>query len=47
MSGYTDILMKTSTLPMSLQVKRLEQEFMEWKGNNDQIDDILVAGFMV
>ncbi len=47
MSGYKSILMKIHELPMPEQAERLEHEFNTWKGANNQIDDICVAGFLV
>ena len=34
-------------LPMSMQKQRLESTFNEWKGNTEQIDDVLVIGFQL
>jgi len=45
--SYRDMLLKIHELPMSEQQKIVEQNFIEWKGKNKQIDDILVAGFRV
>lgn len=32
-------------LPMAIQKQRLENAFNEWKGNAQQVDDVLVIGF--
>jgi serine phosphatase RsbU (regulator of sigma subunit) len=34
-------------LPMTLQKELLESAFKEWKGNTQQIDDVLVFGFQL
>jgi serine phosphatase RsbU (regulator of sigma subunit) len=34
-------------LPMSEQKQHLENAFIEWKGNTQQIDDVLVIGFQL
>jgi serine phosphatase RsbU (regulator of sigma subunit) len=34
-------------LPMTSQKKHLESAFYEWKGNTQQIDDVLVFGFQL
>jgi hypothetical protein len=31
-------------MPTDLQVKRLEEEFEQWKGEEEQTDDVLVIG---
>jgi hypothetical protein len=32
---------------MKQQVELLDKEFLQWKGNNEQVDDILVAGIRI
>jgi serine phosphatase RsbU (regulator of sigma subunit) len=44
---FSELLAEISTLPMPQQSARLEQAFMNWKGNLEQIDDILVVGVKV
>jgi Serine phosphatase RsbU, regulator of sigma subunit len=34
-------------LPMNQQKEHLESAFNEWKGNSEQIDDVLVIGFQL
>jgi len=40
-------LLKIHQLPLSDQKQRLEKEFYEWKGENSQIDDILILGLKI
>ena len=42
---FKDYLIQASLLPIEEQSSFLNQKFIEWKGDLDQIDDILVAGF--
>lgn len=41
---FKSLLARISGQPLSIQKKRLEAEFIEWKGNNPQIDDVLIIG---
>ena len=34
-------------LPLSEQKMKLEREFFDWKGTNDQIDDVLIMGLRI
>ena len=34
-------------LPMALQKEYFEKVFMDWKGNSQQVDDVLVIGFQL
>ncbi|MEO8760786.1 MAG: SpoIIE family protein phosphatase, partial [Bacteroidia bacterium] len=34
-------------MPMPEQKKYLEQKFIDWKGNLEQIDDVLIIGILV
>jgi phosphoserine phosphatase RsbU/P len=43
-SRLRDLLLKTSTLPMADQRSILDKEFLDWKGNSRQTDDILIIG---
>lgn len=44
---FKDILLENHQLPMKLQQFKLETFFEEWKGSNDQVDDILVMGIKI
>ncbi len=39
-----DLLMSIHTLPMTEQSVILNQKFVDWKGNLDQVDDVLIIG---
>jgi len=41
-----DIFLKNSSLDMTVQKNKLEENFYEWQGNNGQIDDILILGIL-
>ncbi|MGZ3920827.1 MAG: histidine kinase, partial [Bacteroidia bacterium] len=41
---FKDILLEISPMTMSQQKEYLANFFEEWKGNNEQVDDILVIG---
>jgi hypothetical protein len=34
-------------LPMAMQKKCLESAFYQWKGSNEQVDDVLVIGVRI
>ena len=40
-------LLKIHNLPVLKQEKELEKEFYNWKGNNGQVDDVLVLGLKI
>ncbi|MCU4164869.1 PP2C family protein-serine/threonine phosphatase [Carboxylicivirga caseinilyticus] len=42
--GFRQIISELHPLPMEEQKDQLEKHFIDWKGSNDQIDDILVMG---
>ena len=42
-----DILCSIATLPCDEQRNRLEESFIEWKGNHEQVDDVLVIGIRI
>jgi serine phosphatase RsbU (regulator of sigma subunit) len=42
--NFRKLLLDNHTLPMVQQKELLEKVFSEWKGDNEQIDDILVIG---
>ena len=44
---FKRMLESVQRLPMALQKERLESAFKEWKGSNQQIDDVLVFGFQL
>lgn len=41
------VIESISGLPMARQKELLESTFMDWKGNTQQIDDVLVFGFQL
>ncbi|MCU0391799.1 MAG: serine/threonine protein phosphatase, partial [Thermoflexibacter sp.] len=41
---FRNFLHSISYMPIDLQVKRLEDEFEQWKGQGEQTDDVLVIG---
>jgi serine phosphatase RsbU (regulator of sigma subunit) len=41
---FLDTLITIANNPMHSQERRLQDDFMGWKGNNEQVDDILVIG---
>jgi serine phosphatase RsbU (regulator of sigma subunit) len=43
-SVLKEVLVKNSNLPLQKQKEKLEKEFYEWKGENGQIDDVLIFG---
>ncbi|MCC5943842.1 MAG: PAS domain S-box protein [Bernardetiaceae bacterium] len=44
---YRSFIQDIMYLPMSVQKQRLEDEFMNWKGERPQTDDVLIVGFEV
>ncbi len=45
--NFNELLTKVSSLPLNEQAKRIEEEFLNWKGNLEQLDDVLVLGVRV
>lgn len=45
--NFKDLLMKIHAKPMKEQMILLERSLEEWKGNIDQVDDILVLGLKI
>ncbi|SDB86945.1 Serine phosphatase RsbU, regulator of sigma subunit [Williamwhitmania taraxaci] len=45
--NFINALQDISNLPMDNQAAQLEDVFMEWKGLNEQIDDIMVIGLRI
>ena len=43
-SNLKKLLLEISNLPMAEQKDRLEKQFEQWRGNLDQIDDIIMIG---
>jgi serine phosphatase RsbU (regulator of sigma subunit)/lipopolysaccharide biosynthesis regulator YciM len=44
---FQELLQSITALPMKEQQARIEKEFESWKGNIEQVDDILVMGIKV
>jgi ligand-binding sensor domain-containing protein/serine phosphatase RsbU (regulator of sigma subunit)/PAS domain-containing protein len=44
---FKELLIKNATEDFSTQEKNIKAEHQQWKGENEQIDDILVIGFSV
>jgi PAS domain S-box-containing protein len=44
---FRNFLIELSTLPTDKQKELLTSEFNDWKGTNDQIDDVIVMGIRV
>ena len=44
---FRDLLLEINSLPMNEQKEILEKKFAEWKGVNEQVDDVLVLGLKV
>lgn len=42
--NFVQTLLSISVLPMAQQKKELEKHFEKWKGNLEQLDDVLVVG---
>ncbi len=42
---FREFLLKISPLPMEEQKEKLYKEFQDWKGEAEQVDDVLVIGF--
>ncbi|WP_317896960.1 two-component regulator propeller domain-containing protein [Aurantibacillus circumpalustris] len=42
---FKELLIKNSTLDFSSQEKNIKKEHLEWKDENEQVDDILIIGF--
>jgi serine phosphatase RsbU (regulator of sigma subunit) len=46
-STMKSFLLSINKLPMSVQHKKLEDEFDSWKGANSQVDDVLLLGLKI
>jgi serine phosphatase RsbU (regulator of sigma subunit) len=44
---FQELLLEVHSLPMNRQKEILAQRLSEWRGNNEQVDDILVIGIRV
>jgi serine phosphatase RsbU (regulator of sigma subunit) len=44
---FKKLLTSIAPLPVDLQKEKIENEFIEWKGDFEQLDDICVLGFRV
>ncbi len=45
--NFRELLLKTSGLSLYEQKLKLEHEFITWKGNYKQIDDVLIVGIQI
>ncbi len=45
--NFREMLLEIHKLPMPVQKEILEKRFDEWKGDLQQIDDIVVAGILI
>jgi len=46
-SRLKDTLLGIHKLPLKEQRKQLEKEYFAWKGDNSQIDDVLLIGYRI
>ncbi|PBQ33949.1 hypothetical protein CNR22_19930 [Sphingobacteriaceae bacterium] len=46
-SRFKDLLVKNSKFDFDSQEKNIKQEHLDWKHENEQVDDILVIGFKI
>jgi CheY-like chemotaxis protein/serine phosphatase RsbU (regulator of sigma subunit) len=44
-SNFRKLLLEVHQKPMSVQKQLIEEYYDNWKGNNEQVDDVLVIGF--
>ncbi|MDQ1296195.1 MAG: hypothetical protein QG611_173, partial [Bacteroidota bacterium] len=44
---FEELLMEIHDQPVEMQRESLRNRHLEWKGNNDQVDDILVIGIKI
>ena len=44
---FKDFLISIADKPMEEQKKLIDQEFEKWRGDEDQIDDVIVAGIRI
>jgi len=41
---FKELLLSIKDLSMEEQGKRVEEDFYSWKGNHEQLDDVMVIG---
>jgi serine phosphatase RsbU (regulator of sigma subunit) len=46
-SALKNLLIEIHKFPLKKQKQMLEKRFIEWKGDSDQIDDVLIIGFRI
>lgn len=46
-SKFRQFLLSIQNEPMSIQEKKVEDHFISWKGQNEQVDDVCVFGFKI
>jgi len=46
-SGFKDLLLEVSSMPVNEQKKKMLEFFDKWKGINEQIDDVCVFGIRI
>ena len=44
---FKDILIQSAHLPIDDQYNALNKAFLDWKGNQEQVDDVLVIGVKI
>ena len=44
---FRDLLLEIYTMPLIKQKEKLSRTIVDWMGNNEQIDDILILGFKI
>jgi serine phosphatase RsbU (regulator of sigma subunit) len=44
---FQDLLLKNHTKPLDLQKEILDTTFEKWKGNREQVDDVMVIGIRI
>ena len=44
---FKDILVQSAHLPIDDQYNALNKAFLDWKGNQEQVDDVLVIGVKI
>jgi serine phosphatase RsbU (regulator of sigma subunit) len=45
--NFHELLSKVAHLPIKAQANRIDEEFLKWKGNLEQVDDVLVLGIKI
>jgi serine phosphatase RsbU (regulator of sigma subunit) len=46
-SAFKELLSKNSSKPLQKQKLIIENEFLKWKGDNTQTDDVMVIGYSI